>query len=329
MTETGRVRLAHLPTPLEPLERLSAELGGPRIWVKRDDCTGLAGGGNKTRKLEFLLGDALGQDADTVLTTGAVQSNHARQTAAACAKLGLDCELFLKRRVRGRGLSYDRSGNVLLDRLIGARMTYLSGDTDTEEAMEERAAKLREVGRRPYVIPAGGSNAIGASGYVECAQELCRQATRMGFEIGAVVHASGSRGTQAGLVVGLAEFATTNARVMGIDISGPTPQARANVERVAAATRELLGQGPGIPEIEIDDRFIGEGYGIPSPKGLSAMRLLARLEGILLDPVYTGKAMAGLVAMVREGRFADDEDVIFLHTGGWPALFAYEEELSR
>jgi L-cysteate sulfo-lyase len=323
-----RLRLAHLPTPLERLERLSRELGGPRIWVKRDDLTGLAGGGNKTRKLEFLLGDALDQGADTVMTTGAVQSNHARQTAAACARLGVGCELFLKEPAPDRGESYGHSGNVLLDRIFGAKVRILPSSSNAETAMDEHAEALRREGRRPYSIPVGGSNAVGALGYIECARELSAQAHGMGLVIDTIVHASASHGTQAGLAVGLA-INGTKARLLGMGVSGSAQQARANVERIAAVTCELLGSPPRFAEIEVDDRFVGEGYGTPTPEGLAAIRLLARLEGLLLDPVYTGKAMAGLLAMVREGRFSDKQNVVFLHTGGWPALFAYEEELAE
>jgi L-cysteate sulfo-lyase len=323
-----RLPLAHLPTPLELLERLSRELGGPRIWVKRDDCTGLAGGGNKTRKLEFLLGDALDGGADTVMTVGAVQSNHVRQTAAACARLGVKCELFLKESAPGRGERYGRSGNVLLDRILGAKVHILPGKVSAETAMDERAESLRGEGRRPYAILVGGSNAVGALGYVECARELSAQAHKMGLVIDAVVHASASHGTQAGLAVGLA-VAEGEARLLGVDVSGSSQRARATIEHIAAATCERLRSPPRFAEIEVDDRFVGEGYGIPTPEGLTAIRLLARLEGLLLDPVYTGKAMAGLVAMIREGRFGSDDNVVFLHTGGWPALFAYEEELAE
>jgi L-cysteate sulfo-lyase len=323
-----RLPLAHLPTPLEPLERLSRELGGPWIWIKRDDCTGLAGGGNKTRKLEFLLGDALVRGADTVMTVGAVQSNHARQTAAACARLGLRCELFLKESAPGRGESYGYSGNVLLDRILGAKLHIIPGASNAETAMEERAEALRGEGRRPYAIPVGGSNAVGALGYVECARELYTQAHEMSLRIDALVHASASHGTQAGLAVGLAASGA-EARLLGVGVSGSAQQARANVERIAGATSERLGSPPRFAEIEVDDSFLGEGYGIPTPEGLAAIRLLARLEGFLLDPVYTGKAMAGLIAMIREDRFSDEQNVVFLHTGGWPALFAYEEELAE
>src|ERR671910_1938308 len=324
----GRLRLAPLPTPLEPLERLSRELGGPRIWVKRDDCTGLAGGGNKTRKLEFLLGDALDRGVDTVMTAGAVQSNHARQTAAACARLGLGCELFLKEAAPGRGESYGHSGNVLLDRILGAKVRILPGEASTETAMEKRAEALRGEGRRPYVIPVGGSNAVGALGYVECAGELSAQANGMGLGIDAVVHASASHGTQAGLAVGLAA-AGSEARLLGVGVSGSSRQARGQRRGLAPATRDPLGSPLPFAQLEVDDRFVGEGYGVPTPEGLAAIRLLARLEGLLLDPVYTGKAMAGLVAMVREGRLVSGENVVFLHTGGWPALFAYQKELAE
>jgi L-cysteate sulfo-lyase len=323
-----RLRLAHLPTPLEPLERLSRELGGPRIWVKRDDLTGLAGGGNKTRKLEFLLGEALDQDADTVMTAGAVQSNHARQTAAACARLGLRCELFLVEAAPGRGESYGRSGNVLLDRILGAKVHIVPDASNSETAMEQRAEALRGQGQRPYAIPVGGSNAVGALGYVECAREFFAQAEAMSLRIDYLIHASASHGTQAGLAVGLA-INGAEARLLGVGVSGTAQQARANIERIAAATCECLGSPQRFAKIDVDDRFVGEGYGIPTPEGLAAIRLLARLEGLLLDPVYTGKAMAGLVAMIREGRFSDEQNVVFLHTGGWPALFAYKEELGE
>lgn len=328
VTEARRLRLAHLPTPLEPLERLSRELDGAQLWVKRDDCTGLAGGGNKTRKLEFLLAEAAEGGADVVLTTGAIQSNHARQTAAACAKLGLDCELFLKRSVPGRDQSYEHSGNLLLDRILGARVRFVGREMDAATDMEERASALREQGRTPYVIPVGGSNAVGALAYVECARELLAQAEKLGIRIDAIIHASASRGTQAGLAVGLAELGA-RTRLVGVNVSGPAREAQITIERIASDTCERLGREKSFAEIEVDERFVGEGYGVPSREGLSAMGLLARLEGLLLDPVYTGKAMAGLIQMVREGRFSPHENVVFMHTGGWPALFGYQEELAR
>ncbi len=323
--QAERLALAHLPTPLEPLERLSGELGGPRIYVKRDDCTGLAGGGNKTRKLEFLLADALRLGADTILTSGAVQSNHARQTAAACAMLGLRCVLFLQRRVPGRGPNYERSGNLLLDWIAGAEVHILPREADAGAEVKEHASTLREQGHKPYVIPGGGSNAVGALGYVECAREMFAQAAEMSVKVDAIVHASASRGTHAGLAVGLAEL-EVRTHLLGIDVSGSAATARTTIERIAAATCERLGRPVRFSDIEVDDRFVGEGYGVPTAGGMLAIGLLARLEGLLLDPVYTGKAMAGLIEMVREGRFAPSENIVFLHTGGWPALFAYQEE---
>jgi L-cysteate sulfo-lyase len=320
-----RLTLAHLPTPLEPLERLSGELGGPRIYVKRDDCTGLAGGGNKARKLEFLLADAVRLDADTIVTAGAVQSNHARQTAFACAKLGLRCVLLLQRSVPSQGPNYERSGNLLLDRIAGAEVHVLPAGADAGAVLEERASTLREEGRRPYVIPVGGSNAIGALGYVECARELFAQAAEIRVKIDAVVHASASRGTQAGLAIGLAELEVPT-RLLGISVSSSAASARTTIERIAVAACERLGRPARFAEIQVDDRFVGDGYGVPTPGAIRAIELLARLEGLLLDPVYTGRAMAGFIEMVREGRLAPSENVVFLHTGGWPALFAYQEE---
>jgi L-cysteate sulfo-lyase len=240
----------------------------------------------------------------------------------------LGCELFLKEARPGRGESYGHSGNVLLDRILGAKVHILPGEANAETTMEERAETLRTEGRRPYTIPVGGSNAVGALGYVECARELSAQADGMGLQIDAVVHASASHGTQAGLAVGL-DIAGAEARLLGLSVSGSSQQARTNVERLAAATCEHLGGPVRFAQIEVDDRFVGEGYGTPTPGGLAAIRLLARLEGLLLDPVYTGKAMAGIVELVREGRFGSDENVVFLHTGGWPALFAYQEELAE
>jgi L-cysteate sulfo-lyase len=309
-----RIPLATLPTPLEPLDRLSAELGGPRIWVKRDDLTGLGGGGNKVRKLELLLAAARADGADVVLTAGAVQSNHARLTAAACARLGLACELWLIRRVPGRHAHYERSGNVLLDRLLGAAVHLIPGDEDPEVAAERHADELRAAGRRPYVIPAGGSNALGARGYVACARELLAQAE---VELGLVVVAAGSGGTLAGLAAGLGA-AGWAGRLVGVSVSAPAAEARARAARI-------VGELHGAPAatFTVDDRFVGAGYGIPTDAGRAAMCRFARAEGLLLDPVYTAKAAAGRLALAP----AATGDVLFVHTGGVPALFAYQEDL--
>jgi L-cysteate sulfo-lyase len=321
-----RVTLATLPTPLESLGDGNGDLAGVRLWVKRDDCTGLAGGGNKVRKLEFLMAEAVRAQPDVVLTGGAVQSNHARLTAAACARLGLACELWLNRRVPDRDESYEHTGNTLLDRLLGARVELIPGDVDADEEVARRAEELRAAGSRPYVIPAGGSTALGSRGYVDAAFELLEQARVAGVELDAIVVAVGSAGTLAGLSVGLA-LAGWSGQLVGVSVSTPAPELRARVRALASETAAALGHPEAVHDVEIDDRFIGAGYGVPTPEGLDAVRRLARTRGLLLDPTYTGKAMAGLIARARSGGFRPDAAVLFVHTGGWPALFGYAEEL--
>jgi L-cysteate sulfo-lyase len=320
-----RLRLASLPTPLEPLERLTALLGGPHIWVKRDDCTGLAGGGNKARKLEFLLGAAQQECADVVVTSGSVQSNHARLTAAACARTGVACELLLAHRVDGRGASYERSGNLLLDRLFGTRVELLEAGVDAEAAAAARADVLRAQGARPYLIASGGSTPIGALGYVACAQELLTQADATGASVGTIVVATASAGTLAGLAVGLAK-ARWSGRLIGVAVSAPGDVARSRVVQLTRETASLVGHPKLGVDTEIEDGWLGPGYGVPTPECLDAVRMFARSEGLLLDPVYTGKAAAALMARVRE-RAIEGDDVVFVHTGGWPALFGYQEDL--
>ncbi len=324
-----RVALAHLPTPLEPLERLSAHLGarpggGPRLFIKRDDCTGLAFGGNKTRKLEFLLAEALDRGADTVITAGGVQSNHVRQTAAAAAKLGLKAELVLVRNVPWPADDYARTGNIQLDRLLGARVHLFPPETDREAALTELAAELTAAGARPYVVPVGGSNEIGALGYAACARELAAQAEAMlgGFDY--LVFASSSGGTQGGLTAGLALLGH-RARAIGIDVDADPPMVEAVSRTLAAATAERLGaRGPEAADrVEVVAGYAGERYGLPTEGMKRAVELIARLEGILLDPVYSGKAMAGLIGLIEAGRFRPRDRVVFLHSGGTPALFAY------
>ncbi len=319
-----RLRLAHLPTPLEPMERLSAELGGPNLWIKRDDCTGLAGGGNKTRKLEFLMADAVERRADTVITQGATQSNHARQTAAAAAKLDLQCHLLLEDRAALPDEDYRCNGNVLLDRLHGATLHGYPGGTDMNAAMEELAGKLRDGGGKPYIVPGGGSNEIGALGYVNCALELLQQANDAGLEIAQVVHATGSTGTQAGLVTGF-RGSGSGVPVLGISVRAARDAQEESVFRLAERTAEYLGVPGAVrrDHVVADSDYVGPGYGLPAPDTLAAIRLFARTEGILLHPVYTGKAAAGLIALARKGRFAADDNVVFVHTGGAQALFAY------
>lgn len=319
-----RHRLGHLPTPLEPMHRLTAHLRGrgtsPSIWLKRDDCTGLATGGNKTRKLEYLVGNALEQGADTLVTCGAVQSNHVRQTAAAAAVTGLACDLLLESRVQ-RDEEYEQSGNVLLDALLGARIVdRLPSGTDMQAAMDEHAATLTKAGRTPYVIPGGGSNPVGALGYVGCAQELLVADVR----IDAVIHATGSAGTQAGLIAGL-WGSRSGIPVLGISVRQPEEAQVALVHDLAVRTLHKLGVTDELPveAVAVDDRFVGPGYGVPTREMVDAIELVARTEGVLLDPVYSGKGMAGLLRLIEEGRFGADENVAFVHTGGVVGLFGY------
>lgn len=325
----SRLSLGHFPTPLEPLENLSRLLGGPKIWIKRDDCTGLATGGNKTRKLEFLLADALTKNADVVITQGATQSNHVRQTIAGAAKLGLKAKVLLEKRVSDFGEAYQRSGNVLLDRLLGGEVVaHLPGGTDMQQAMEAYAAELREKGHNPYVIPGGGSNAIGALGYVACAQELLWQSSQQGLRIDHIVHATGSTGTQAGLVAGLTA-SHSGIPVLGISVRAPKAKQEENVRALASRTRELLGVSGELPRdaVVVNSDYVGEGYGLPTQGTLEALALFAQHEGILLDPVYSAKGAAGLVDLIRRGHFRNDENVVFIHTGGAAGLFGYQQPL--
>jgi L-cysteate sulfo-lyase len=321
-----RVRLAHLPTPLEPLPRLSETLGVD-LWIKRDDCTGLAGGGNKTRKLEFLLGEAFEQDADTLVTQGAVQSNHVRQTAAAAAAHGLRCEVILEERTGSRAVDYTRNGNVLLDRLFGAGVRSVPGGSDMPAELEKTAAEVRARGGRPYVIPGGGSNPVGALGYVDCAREIVVQADELDLSIDRIVTATGSAGTHAGLVAGLAVMGA-DIPVLGIGVRAPKEKQEANVLKLAEETAALLGR-PGCVTagmVVADCDYVGAGYGLIDQGVADALMLAARTDGIVLDPVYSAKAMKGLIALAKTGRF-EGERVVFLHTGGAQGIFGYQGEL--
>jgi L-cysteate sulfo-lyase len=324
-----RVSLAHLPTPLEFLPRLTEHLGGPKIFVKRDDCTGLATGGNKTRKLEFLMAEARSRGATTVITQGAVQSNHARQTAAAAARLGLKCELVFESRVEGASDAYLKSGNVLLDRMFGARIRTVAKGSDMTAELDAAAERLRKGGDVPYVIPGGGSNPTGALGYVACALELITQANRQNLVIDHVVHATGSAGTQAGLAVGL--IAThANIPLLGIGVNAGREVQEQRVFELATATATFVG-APGIvrrEDIVCNCDYVGPGYGVPTQAMNEAILLLARLEGLLFDPVYTGKGLAGMIDLVRRGFFDDAQSIVFIHTGGSAGLFAYGDQLT-
>lgn len=321
-----RVTLGHLPTPLEPMDRLSEQLGGPRIWVKRDDCTGLSTGGNKTRKLEFLMADAVEKGADTIITQGATQSNHARQTAAASAKLGMECHILLEDRTGSNDGNYILNGNVLLDRLHGATVSKRPGGADMNAEMETLATTLRAQGRTPYVIPGGGSNPTGALGYVNCARELVEQAAGIGLRIDALVHATGSSGTQAGLVAGLAAI-QSDIHLLGIGVRAPKDKQEGMVHDLAQRTATLLNPALEIPRASVRANcdYVGPGYGMPTPGMVEALKLLSRTEGLLFDPVYSGKGLDGLIDQVRRGYFDGMENIVFLHTGGSTALFGYPE----
>lgn len=319
-----RVRMFPTPTPLEKLDNLSRALGGPEIWIKRDDCTVVATGGNKVRKLEYLMGEALAQGADHIVTQGAVQSNHVRQTAAVARKFGMTCTALLEHRIETNDRDYLTSGNVLLDRLFDCAIEYRPSGLDMNAEAEAKGAALREAGAKPYVIPGGGSNRVGALGYVGCAQELMQQADELGLRIDRIVSATGSAGTHAGLVVGL-QGCNANVPVLGIGVRNPKPVQEANVHRLAEATAAYVGVKGGIPRDSVvaNCDYVGPGYGQPTPGMTEAVLMLARLEGILLDPVYSGKAMAGLIDLIRKGQFAKSERVVFLHTGGAVGLYGY------
>ena len=324
-----RVSLAHLPTPLEDAPRLSSALGGPRILLKRDDLTGLALGGNKVRKLEFLLADALAQGADTVLTTGAVDSNHCRMTAAAAARLGLRCILLLATKHEGPPFQ----GNLLLDHLFGAEVHFYAAPVPTagSDRLQELADAARARGGKPYVFPAGGSTALGILGYAFMVEELIGQLAARNLTADSVVVASGTGGTHAGLLLGTALFRPNFASIAINVIEADNAALRERTRAVYAEGAALLGlaENQAIPALTVRDGYIGEGYGILTPGCAAAIQLLARAEGILLDPVYTGKAMAGLIDFIRKGEIGADKTVIFLHTGGAPALFTQADVVAE
>lgn len=305
---------------------MAAHIGGPQLYVKRDDLTGLGLGGNKLRKLEFLLGAALAQGADTVLTVGAMQSNHARQTAAACARLGLGCELILR---RGSHVTetYLHGGNVLLDRLFGARLHVLEAQESRETFMAAQAESLRGEGRKPYCIPVGGSCGLGNLGYVVCAEEIMAQGAESGVRFETIVVATGSGGTQGGLVAGMRM--SNGVPVTGIAVEGSRSEQETLASAQAAEVLRLLEQdhvGVAAHATVLDD-FVGPGYAKPTDSMREALSLAARFEGLVLDPVYTGKAFAGFIALARSGRYGREQSLLFVHTGGSPGLFGYPESL--
>ena len=328
LSEFPRATLAHLPTPLEFLPRLSQHLNGPDIYVKRDDCTGLATGGNKTRKLEFSMGEALAQGADTIITVGAVQSNHVRQTAAAACKLGLACEVMLEHRVDKPSATYSNSGNDFLDRIYGANLREYPGGTDFDAAMLEVAEEVRANGGKPYYIPGGASNPVGALGYVNCGIEMLQQFDEQRLQIDHIVTATGSAGTHAGLAVGL-RGSGSDVPILGIGVNAPQDVQEERVFKLAVETAELVSAPGSVKRQDIvaDCNYIGAGYGVPTDAMNEAVLMLARYEGLLFDPVYSGKALAGLIDYIRDGRFSKGQSIVFLHTGGSAGLFAYADIL--
>jgi len=329
LSEFPSVPLCHQPTPLEFMPRMSESLGGPRLWIKRDDCTGLATGGNKTRKLEFLIADAIEKGADMVVTQGAVQSNHVRQTAAAACKFGLDCHALLERRVPDRADDYETTGNVLFDQMFGTSLEFRPAGLDMNAEAMAVTEKLAAAGRKPYFIPGGGSNEIGALGYVSCAFELLDQIKANNLDVGWIVLATGSAGTHAGMLAGL-HAAGSTIPVMGISVRQPEDKQIAAVHKLAVLTAEQLTDTPlGVEKVIVDDGYVGAGYGQPTQGTLDAINLIARREGLLFDPVYSGKGLAGMIGLAGQNFFKSDKDVIFLHTGGAAALFAYGNQLAE
>ncbi|MEM5422176.1 MULTISPECIES: D-cysteine desulfhydrase family protein [Paraburkholderia] len=325
LSRHARRALLEGPTPIQPLPRLSHELGGVNVYVKRDDLTGLGGGGNKLRKLEFLMGEALAAGADTIITVGARQSNHARLTAAAAAQAGLQCELVLTRAVPRADFEYLENGNILLDDLLGARVHDLPGTANALEFAQARADELRAQGRKVYVCPLGGSSPVGCLGYAACAAEIMTQAHAQGLSFARVVVPNGSGGMHAGLAAGFAALGIDPSLVLAYTVLAKAGQAHAATFEKAGKTLELIDQARRIEgrSIVIDEAQLGEGYGIPTDAMREAVRLVASKEGLLIDPVYGGKAFAGLVHAARSGRLARGENVLFVMTGGLPGLFAY------
>ncbi|WHT00391.1 MAG: D-cysteine desulfhydrase [Pantoea stewartii] len=314
-----RIELLGAPTPLEFLPRLSDFLGRD-IFIKRDDVTPLALGGNKLRKLEFLAADALREGADVLLTAGAIQSNHVRQTAAVAAKLGLKCVALLENPIATQSENYLTNGNRLLLELMDVDVVMVEALTDPAAQLAEQAERLEAQGFRPYTLPVGGSNALGALGYVECAQEIVHQSEGV-VDFAAVVVASGSAGTHAGLAIGL-EHLMPQTELVGVTVSRQRDEQLPKVDAIRQALASQLSVEAKAPMTLWDDYF-GPRYGEPNEEGTEAIKLLARLEGLLLDPVYTGKAMAGLIDGISQNRFRREGPLLFVHTGGAPALFAY------
>jgi L-cysteate sulfo-lyase len=329
-----RVELMTRPTPIQRLLRIEEAMGdalrGIRLFAKRDDVMGLGGGGNKLRKLEFLMGDALSKGADTVITVGGRQSNHARLTAAAAARLGLRCELVLTQLVPRLDEDYQYNGNILLDDLFGAHVHDLPGTANALDQANERAALLRAEGRRVYVTPAGGSSPVGCLGYAVCAHEILAQSQAMGVAFDRILVPNGSSGTHAGLAAGLVAMGVSPSLVRSFAVLATEEDTRATTIEKTRETLQGLGQELSFDDAEIDvaGSERGTGYGMPTPSMLAALDLMASREGLLLDPVYSGKAFAGLLAAIRNGDYRSGQNILFVMTGGTPGLFAYRDALA-
>lgn len=324
-----RVGLGHYPTPLEPMPHLTAHVGGPRLWVKREDCTGVGLGGNKLRKLDVVLAEALAEGVDTLVSGGVVQSNSQRQVAAAAAKLGLACHLAVFHgRLAPPTADYELSGNAFLNRLFGAHLHDVPWDGDRNGALHDLAGRLRDDGSKPFVVPYGVSNPLGAVGYASTVAEIVEQAAALGLKPAAIVHCTGSGATQAGLILGAA-VAAPDLEIVGIDIDAEPERVRSDVLRYALGASELLGASFEPDRVEVVAGLAGPAYGVPHAAAIEAVGLAGRLEALVLDPVYSGKGLAGLIELIGRGRWAADADVIFLHTGGTPTPFAYRALLGE
>lgn len=331
LSSFARADLLQGPTPIQRAERLEQLLGlkaqGIGLFLKRDDHMLIGGGGNKLRKLEFHLGAALASGVDTVITIGGLQSNHARLTAAVCARLGIACELILTRSVPKAEVDYELNGNVLLDQLFGADIRVLAGGSDSLTEAEKRAAHLREAGRTVLVIPTGGSTPLGSLGYARCAAEIAQQETQLGLTFNQVVVPNGSAGTHAGLAAGFQVLGRGTSMVKSYSVLSDRDTSADRTVRLTQDALTLLGSSAVVEasEIVIDGSQLGDGYGLPTPAMLDAVRLMARAEGLLIDPVYSGKAFAGLLGDIRQGRFQRGDNLLFVMTGGTPGLYAYRE----
>ena len=317
-----RQRIGHFPTPIEYLDNISNHLNGPQIYIKRDDCTGLATGGNKTRKLEYLIPDALNKKSTLIVTVGAVQSNHARQTAAVCAKLGLKCLIILEQRLKKAPEVYSKSGNVFLNKLFGAEIIFCPIEENIENFANEIMKKRLVLGERPYFIPVGGSNEIGELGYVECMREILQDKKQYNFTH--IVLASGSGGTHSGSVVGLTYY-KSNINIIGISVKDKKLDQEEKVFKLAKNCCDYIQSNyPKREDIIVFDDYVGEGYGIPTEGMKAALKLMAKKEAILLDPVYSGKSFNGLIDLIKKKYFKDNDKILFIHTGGAVSLHAYE-----